>query len=219
MTQISITMSVRQTVDRQLYWIPHDRYRFDYDDEDREHSKGWAYNPAGTGPARHVAREKQVSMPEVYRFNPGHSTRIIEPFLDLLCDLNPMLSREKTMVLLGTGVAWCNTNWGVFDQPRLCGGAVVEGINDGNGKIWIKTMSVQRPAPTAQFVLDNFLSYIATEVKPDGRINLIQKIGIDGARHPARMIMLTSQAIYAPADEVLKLPPGFIPPSPHWVPS
>jgi hypothetical protein len=218
MTQISITVSVKPAAaERQLYWIPHDRFRYDYDDRGRQHSRGWAYNAAGDGSARLVTRETGQSMPEVYRFLPEHATVIPLAYKDLLCDLNPMLSQTKTLDLLRRGVAWTNSTDGVFDFPRLCGGTVVEG-RDADDKVWIKTMLLGEPAPSAQFVLDNFLSYIATEVRPDGGINLIHRRGMDGQLYPVRMIMLTSEPIFAYADEVLKLPPGFIPPSPFWTP-
>lgn len=202
---------------RRLYWIPFDEWRYNYDDRDRRTSRGWAYNPAGNGPARDVASTR--SMPQVYRVDPAHSISISPWAQDLLCELNPLLSRDKAIELLNKGVAWCNTTDRVFDIPRVCGGAVVEEKYIIGDRLYFKTILTDQPIPTAEYVLNNFLSYVATEVQPSGNTYLINRMGVDGVRHPVRMFMLTREPVWVWLDEVLRLPAGFVPPSPFWCPA
>lgn len=106
-----------------LWWFPHDRARYDYD---APKSGGWRFNPRINGPARLTSR-LNGSMPEVYRLQPSHATRLQPEHVDLVVEINQKFSRDKAETFLGPGFAFCNAGWGVFDQPRLCGGAVITG--------------------------------------------------------------------------------------------
>jgi hypothetical protein len=197
----------------QWYWCPHDRFRYDYDGRE---TGGWRYNPAGTGRARASARDSNNSQPEVYRLDPQHSTRLDEPWQNLLCGINPELERDKTLTLLGEGLAFCNGTFGVLDQPRLMGGAVVRGRVDGN-KLWIKTLLTSQPIPSPAQVLADRLWFWCVGVQPDGDVNLWWRRGIDGHMYTPKMLIVSAQPIFVALDEVLLLPPGFIP-GPQWMP-
>lgn len=122
---ISITVERRSvTPSRPVYWVPHDRARYDYDSPT---TGGWRFNPQIDGKARAAAREHNQSLPEVYRQLPQHATRLLTAHYELVVGINPDLEPDKALTLLGEGLGWCNTQWGVFDQARLCGGALITG--------------------------------------------------------------------------------------------
>lgn len=258
MTQISITTTVeRQDIPPApdlppVWWIPHDKYRFDYDDRLRRHSRGWAFNPRGDGPARYSARSTGSSKPTVYRQRPEHSIRLSNAHVGLLIDLNPELTEGMVRGLLDVGLAWCNAQWGVFHVPIIMGGASVTGsvgysvnqllIDAGQlvrsvmtrrqsfmatrarfqalaqqNVLWINTLLTSQPVPSAQYMIDNFLCYTANGTRPNGLVNYFLRPGKDGQDHRVKMFMVTVQRIYAPLDEVHKLPPGFVPDA-LWMP-
>lgn len=196
-----------------LYWIPHDKFRYDYDDRERLHTLGWKYNPAGTGGARNSA--SVASQPEVYRVDPSDGFRLPLVYQDLLCGINPDLSRDKALSVLNPALAFCNGETGRFDQPRFMGGWVVTGT-ERDGKLWVRTLQVGNPPPSASAVLaDRTLWGWCVSVRPDGLIGLWHRRGLDGRMYPVRMLVLSQSPCYVPLDEVLRVD-GFR--DPQWMP-
>lgn len=193
---------------RPLWYVPHDLMRRDVTVDDFRYVAGLI------GRVRQNVIEEKKPLPEVYRMDPEHSIALNEDFRDLLCAINPDISREKALGLLAMGLAWCNANEYVFDQPRVCGGATLEeSYRDGN-KVYIKSILTSQPVPTAEQVMASHCWYWATSVKPDGSINVITRLGPDGYYHWVRMFIVTDEPVYINADELL---PVTTIPDPRWM--
>lgn len=196
------------------YWlVPHDKMRYNYDDEK---SGGWRFNPKINGPTRHSA--SIAAQPEVYRLDPEDGFILPEPFKDLICNINPEFDRDKALSVLNPALAFCNGEYGRFDQTRVMGGWIVSGKID-NDKLWINTVRINDPVPTAQQVLnDKSLWNWCVSVRPDGFINYFHRRASDGTMKRIRMIIFSQNPIYIPLNELYPLPDGFFPET-HWMPN
>jgi GH25 family lysozyme M1 (1,4-beta-N-acetylmuramidase) len=109
----------------EMWMVPHDLMRFDYDARTKG---GWRYNPAINGKVRASVRNTGKSMPEVYKvFTPQHSFRLSPEWVKRVEETNWELDPAMARSLIGTGLAFCNGTWGVFDQCRLMGGWTITG--------------------------------------------------------------------------------------------
>jgi len=111
-------------------------------------------------------------VPEVYRLDPEHATAITKEWQLLIRDLNPTMTLRKLRVLLNHERAFTNKDAGYdfpggtvkqdwfnlwdlgsvyvprFDQPRICGGALITGTVDG-AWFWIDRLDANQQAPRA----------------------------------------------------------------------
>ncbi len=209
-----------ESIERQFYRVPHDVERYNYNTGDLR------YRTDGSrGPVRQVVIDRNKAEPEVYRLNPD-----IHVILDctrqwLWRNLNSKLSDKKWSTLLGNGLAWTNGTgfpshyncvtgeepdkaFPRFDQMRVCGGAILTGY-EKDGLLYIESMSnIGSPLSTGE-VLDRFwLWYWGTSVSPDGSIQKIPRLGIDGFYYPVIIPIFTSVQATLPLNELHKLPIG-----------
>jgi len=161
-------------------------------------------------------------IPEPFRASPDQTIPVKNylELLDLLCELNPEYTRERALQLLGTGLCWCNNTDGIFSAAIITGGAMLEKEYTENGKVYFKSILISDPVPTADYVLANHLSTIATSVHKDGRIGIMTRPNGYGSRSPVRMFIVrkTIEPLWFPEDELHKLPDDFDPLSPIWLP-
>jgi hypothetical protein len=196
---------------RRLLWVAHDDYRFNFDDRLRQHSQGWAYNPAGNGPVRQIVTEKQMSRPEVYRVEPQHSFRMTAPWLDLLAGINPELDPDDALSVLHRAVCYCNTQTNLLDQIRICGGATIEELRREGSRVYFRTILTKDaegnalPPPLAADVLaDRALWHWVTGIQPDSDINYVRRWNrAHTEKLPVRMLNISSVPVYFRADELL----------------
>lgn len=167
-------------------------------------------------------RERKRAMPEVYRFWPHHSVVLYEPLQKLWKAINPELDGIKWRSLLGSTLAFTNNSTGFgrechadyvnhrdlkckppsFDFSRFCGGAIVKGKLSGE-RVYIQTVRTNGKLPTAQELLNSpHLWFYATSISPTGRIQYIQRIGIDRKLHRVRIPLFTEQEVWLPKNEV-----------------
>ena len=207
--KLSVTIH-RQTPSPPLYWVPHDKFRYSYDNP-----KDRRYNPAGDGKIREWG-SPTLAIPEVYNLN-ASNTKIPPEFQDLVCKINPDLSRDKAMTLMGDDLAFCNNTNFILDPPRVMGGWLVTGKESG-GVLWLETIRVDKAVPPAEYVLSKrYLWGWCAGVSHAGNISLFLRKGIDGNMYPCRFPLMTKEEVFIPLDELLRLPPNFIP-DPHWMP-
>ena len=194
--EIQVRSTIIPPPSRPLYWVPHDKCRYSYDLPD------WRYNPAQTGKPRATVRNNNVPMPEVYRLDPAHNFNLNSDYMQLLVDINPELLPDKALGLLSPRLAFCNFQFGVFDQPRFMGGANVTGVVDGS-RLWLNTLRADRPAPSAQEVLaDHTLWFWCVSVTPKNTINYWMRRGKDGNMHKCRMFLIADRPVYVLLDEL-----------------
>jgi hypothetical protein len=207
----------------QLYRVPHDVERMNVNKDD------YRYRTDGSrGDARVVLDENAVPIkkpfPEVYRCQPQHHIILDCAWQKLWRQLNPILSVEKWSTLLGNKLAWTNgtgfpghrncltgadkeKDFPRFDQPRVCGGALLKGV-EINDRLKIEGMSMTKPVPSAEWVIDNGWYYYGTSVNPAGEVGMIKRMGTDGENHPVLIPIIMNWQIYLPLDELHKLDMG-----------
>lgn len=97
----------------------------------------------------------------------------------------PYLTDKRLAGLLGMGTAYTNTNPGVIDKPRLCGGAIVWG-EERDGVVWIDAIDATKPLPSVSYVLAHKnLFFRSVIVKEDGSvIDFPHCTGADKVVHP-----------------------------------
>jgi len=214
---LHIDISKQLSTGRQYYRVPGDIERVNYNSGD------WRVRTDGSrGPVRQVVIDENKAMPQVYRVYPLHHVILDCALQKMWRDMNPMLSNQKWSSLLGNGLAWTN-NTGFpghyncitgddkdkafprFDQPRLCANAVISGV-EKDGKLWLDTMLTTNPAMSASdaMAIDHYW-YYGTSVNPKGETNYITRLGIDGQRHKVIIPVVTSQPVYIPLDELIRL--------------
>jgi hypothetical protein len=224
----------------QHFRVPHDVERVDWNAKDyRYRGNVDAYKGDLTGgeprkiygidPATGLPVRILKPFPEVYRLKIDHQTIINCAWQHLWRALNPNLDNGKWSTLLGNKLAWTNGtgfpgHWNCitgedaglplprFDAPRICGGAIVTGHVEGS-RLWIDTMLVNNPVPPA----GDALSYFGTSVNPQGEINLIQRLGLDGRYYPVRVPLVTTIAVYLPVAELHALADNAPLPDATWL--
>jgi hypothetical protein len=224
----------------QYYRVVHDVERVDWNAKDlRYRGNVDAYKGDLTGgeprkiygidPATGLPVRILKPFPEVYRLKIDHQTIINCAWQHLWRALNPNLDNGKWSTLLGNKLAWTNGtgfpgHWNCitgedaglplprFDAPRICGGAIVTGRVEGS-RLWIDTMLVNNPPPPAA----DALCYYGTSVNPQGEINLIQRLGLDGRYYPVRVPLVTTIAVYLPVAELHALADNAPLPDATWL--
>lgn len=200
-----------------LYRIPHDIERT---------SPGSDASGAYTGRQDGRVRDNNtnsVAIPEPFRANPD-STIPVKNYpimIDLLCQLNPSFTRSRAEDLLGTGLCWCNREWGVFHAPIITGGAILEAEKVEDGKVYFKSIVIDEYIPTLPEVLSNHLSAIATSVNRSGEPNILMRESGTIGDSPVRMFIVSTKdksPLWFYENSLHKLPAGFEPPSPIWMP-
>jgi hypothetical protein len=186
-------------------------------------------NPARRGVVRDDVMDSGMPLPEVFRFQPGHSVLLTEPLQKLWFGINPELSGEKWRRLLGSSLAFCNNSTGFgggtphadyvngkdltakppsFDFSRFCGGAEVRGRVVGD-RVIIQSVLTSGPLPTAEELLASpHLWFYGTSIAPSGAIYYIRKMGLDGTLVKVRIPLFTEQEIWLPRREVHILAAG-----------
>lgn len=193
-----------------LYWTPDDVWRYSYDNP-----KDRRYNPTGKGKVRAVPAGKAI--PEVYNIFGAQDTKIPDPFIDLIAEINPDFDHGIADWLTGDELAFTNNTNRILDPPRLMGRWLVTG-KEADGLLWIETIRVDRPRPTAECVLTSpWLWGWFVSVNGFGRVTYFNKIGKDGQPHRLRFPLMSKEPLSVPPNEFLKLPPGFVP-YPEWTP-
>lgn len=216
--------------------IPHDVERVNYVANDyryRRNIKEYAANPWG-GPVRKVVVDKNDAMPEVVRVLPFHHTIVDCYWQGIWRRMNFELSDKRWSTLMNSKLAWMNmtgvsdpsykyncitgenkpsvitqSSYPRFDQPRLCGGAVVKVDSFENGRVWLKSLKIYDRSWTAERVLaEDHLWYWGTSVNPRGLANFITRLGLDGTYKRVRIPFLTAMNVYLPLSEVHLLPEG-----------
>jgi hypothetical protein len=115
------------------------------------------------------------NVPEVFRMEPLHAIPLNRAWQLFTFELNPGMNPKKWRVLYGWFTAFTNNGAGYdhpgspekadfvnmrniksvhlpkFDQPRLCGGALVTGKVDGD-YLWMDTLNTNQPPPKAESV-------------------------------------------------------------------
>lgn len=226
-------MSLKPVIEgRQFYRVPHDIERMNVDGDDLR------YRADGSrGTPRTVRNELGEpilkAFPEVYRMFPGGPV-----VLDCTCqrlwkDLNPKLSNKKWATLLGNKLAWTNrtgfpghydcinnletdATFPRYDEPRVCGGAIVTGTVVGD-KLWIDSIR-NNNIPSLQVVQASpWLWYWGVSVSPDGSVQIITRDGIDGVNYGVIIPQFTDEPVYIPLNELHKLAIGQPLPSATWL--
>lgn len=226
---MSFTMKVYYPSETTYYRIPHDVERvkmYVTDGEDAD----YRYRGDSSGKVRRVVVETGEPRPEVYRAFPDHQTPLDRAHQFFWRFLNPMLSDSKFSTLFGNTLAWCNgTGAGVrhnwitganadkkdiaFDAARFCGGAIIPGVRSG-GVVQLKSLLLSQTIPEPSECIAHpewGFWYWGTSINPQGEVNLIKRLGIDGQYYPVRVANITSQPISILADELHELPEGFFP--------
>lgn len=212
-------------------------YRQPHDLEIRKYKDDLTYMGDGyrSGPVRNTVYVYNAGMPEVYRMEPGQETPLHCGWINLWWDLNPKLGYNQFASLLANNYAFTNqTGWpGRFNcltgenqgknppalnQAIICGGAILTPTRVENGRVYIKTMNVKDRVPTAEWVIDNLMFFYATTITPNRTVNVAMKKGTDGKMYPVKVPLITEVECYLPEIYLDKLPLGFIPPSPTWMP-
>jgi hypothetical protein len=208
-----------------LFRVPHDTERVNVNTDD------FRYRPyagmSGSGPVRQIVLEKGVPRPEVYRVFPDHQTPIREDHQWLWRWLNPGLPADKHCTLYGNALAWTN-NTGfpgrrnyvmgkdldaekdpAFHAPIVNGGQIVEGQRVGS-QVFIKSLLVGAAVPSAdQALVDQVHRWSwGTSINPQGEIRRITRLGLNGSLLPVRVLWMTSQPVWLPANELHALGVG-----------
>lgn len=205
------------TTGGETYRVPRDVERMNYNTGD------WRIRTDGTrGPVRETVTVKGKAQPEVFRVYPLHHVVLDCSWQKLWRELNPMLSDDKWSTLLGNELFLTN-NTGFpgkyncitgadkgkpfprFDQFRLCSNAIVSGTELRNS-LWLDTMLTADPVKRASEVMKiKHYWFYGTSVNPRGDTNYITRVGIDGLRHKVIIPVVTSQPVYIPLDELIRL--------------
>lgn len=235
------------TLQFQLYRKPHDFEMFDYDDEQHggwiyggdSYRLGQVRNTVINNPD---ANPHELPMPEVYKVKyPDHQTPLSCGWLHLWRDINPDLTTQAWSTLVGDGLAWCNNTGSpprsncvtgyqgdgktpAFHAPIVNGGGILKGeevIDPYTGMkfLSIETMLSSGAIPSAQYVLERpWLWDWGVQISKTAQITYIRRMGKNGETIPVRIPRITKYPIKLPLDYLDKLPIGFIPPSPMWLP-
>lgn len=211
---------------KKYYRIPHDIERVNVSNDQLEYITG-----TNKGRVRQVVLNRHEPLPEVYRLNPDHHVILDCYWQKVWRELNPALSDKKFCTLFGSALAWCNNSgfpgrrncilnedldaqFPRFDQARICGGAIVTGI-EKNGLLLIDTLRVDRLVTAQEIIADKTKWYYGTSISPRGQINYILRLGMDGNYHRVRIPILTAQLAALPLNHLHKLPDGLFP-APTW---
>lgn len=222
----------------QYFRVPHDKELRNANTQADLNSTDRVYRGDGNqdGEVRERVRDSGQTLPEVYRLLPDQTTALSCNLIKLWRDLNPFLSLETFGTILGNSFAFTNnTGWPgrrncltnkdmtaqdpTFHAPLICGGAVLKGSAMGD-RLFIQNLSNREVVPPASYVMARpWLWFYAVQVAPSGNITYINKMGTDGRLHPVIVPFVTAQPVWLPLAWLDKLPSGFIPPSPMWLPS
>lgn len=208
---------------RQLWRIPHDTERVNVNAGD------YRYRPnvgmTGRGPVRQEIVNAGVARPEIFRVFPSQTTPIGEAHQWLWRNINYELSATRHCTLYGNKLAWTNqtgfpgrrnyvlqqdmtAQLPTFHAALLNGGQVVEG-EERDGRVYIRSLLISDPVPSASDVLASRLWGWGTSINPEGEINLIMRLGLDGTNKPVRILWLTKEPVWLPAVELHELPTMF----------
>lgn len=162
-------------------------------------------------------------IPEPFRAKPGQTIPVknYPALISLLMALNPSYTEARARDLLGEGLCWCNSQWGVMTDSVITGGAVLEVEKIEAGRVYFKSILISGPIPTAEYVLSHHLSTLAVSVKKDRTPVMMTRPNGYGTRSQVRMFIVrkTVEPLWFPAADVQILPSGWEPPSPVWLPS
>lgn len=171
-------------------------------------------------------------LPEVFRLEPNLHVVLGREEQWLWKNINPLLAPLDWRKLLGNKLAFTNrtgfpghadyvnnmeTGKGEprFDQARVCGGAVVSGLVDGN-KLWLTTVDTRKTLPSAEYVMARpWLYFYNVNAQSDGTIGRFpQGNGLDTF---TPLFAMTD--VYLFLDDVVPVPDNEPIPSPFWTPS
>lgn len=220
-----------------LVRFPHDTERFDFDGGDLRYIPNLSAEEQAraTPHVRRDVRVKKGALPEVYRFDPDHSTLLTSPLQHLWYGINPELSVNKWWTLVDRKLAFTNMGAGnspndpkanyvagtnlsrkppAFDQARVTGGHTARAKKVGN-RVYIETIIVKKPYPKPlptpeELLADERLWYWATSISPTGRIQYFHRMGKDGKLKRVRIPLFTVEEVSLPASEVHVLTDGQI---------
>lgn len=180
----------------------------------------------------------RAGLPEVFRLDPDIHVPLTRERQWLWRNMNPHITDLQWTALLGNTLAFTNgtgfpgkRNWilgqdldkqdPAFDQTRVCGGAVLCGREYGS-KLFIESIDVNKPLPTAEYVLRRrWLYYEAINIDGYNRDEVAYGIirpfkGNWGKR--VYIPLLTVQEMSYPLNLLEKLPLGSIIPSTYQYP-
>lgn len=141
--------------------------------------------------------------------------------LNLHYALNKEYTKLRADLLLGTGLCWCNTQWGVYSAAIITGGNVLKILERKDGKVYFDSILISDPAPTLKYVMDNHLYQIGTSINVQSRdLGLMMRSNGYGTKSQVKMLIVrqTKEPLWMWEDELHILPAGFVPPSPLWLP-
>jgi hypothetical protein len=132
----------------------------------------------------------RTNVPEVFHFDQNAATKLTKAWQELIMKMNPGMTGRGFRSLLRYDRAF--TNFTGFDYPkhspradfineidvdaqlpyfdkcRICGGAVVRGVLNGN-TLTVETLDGSKPPPTVAYVMSKpWLYFKAITVKEDG---------------------------------------------------
>jgi hypothetical protein len=201
----------------QFYRQPHDLEMLNYNlgDSGRKYM-GDGYR---AGKVRSNAVDNGKTIPAVFRLLPSHSTKLSADWLAFWRALNWEFKDDILDTLIADNFAWTNNTADIpaFDQPRVCGGAILTG-SPADGYLMIDSLLTSQPVPSATDVLAcPWLWYYGTEVNPKGVPTYITRTARDGMKKPVRVPILSRLPLYAPVAWMHKLPLGWVPPNALWM--
>lgn len=143
----------------------------------------------------------RTNVPEVFRLEPLHAIPLNREWQLFIKDLNPTMEPKKWRVLLGYRTAFTNNASGYdrlgdppkqdwvnrrdtnarhlpsFDQPRICGGAIVTGRVEGD-RLWLEYLDASKSPPSVASV-KLWQKFCATNVTGKGISRFPQGGGAD----------------------------------------
>lgn len=183
----------------------------------------------------------KASIPEPFRLLPSHQTPLDCSFQNLIRECNP--EHKDDIVDNVLDQAWILANntgigadgrkncrngdymddpearWPALHDVIVCGGAILKQIGVVDGYVYLESIMISKPAPPAQYVLERpWLWFWLVATNDRNQITYMTVSAKDGVHRPVRMPFITSRAAYCRASWLHKLPAGFFPPSPMWIP-
>lgn len=196
-----------------VYRHPHDRELVRATPEADPHSTDRNYRGDHSGTVRDRAT---LAIPEIFQLLPLHVTPLSPAWVDLVCAVNYDLPREQALKIFDASWAFNNgRETPGFDKPRVCGGAILSGYEEG-GNLHIYSLLTSQPVPDADHVLSRpWLWYYAVMVAPNGNLSYMTLGDGNGNRIPIKIPIITRLPVYVPLAWLHKLPADFLP-SPLW---
>lgn len=152
--------------------------------------------------------------------NPEHKDDVVENVLDqawILANNSGLGTPGRKNCQTGEYMNEPDAKWPALHTPLVCGGALLSGTVN-NEILYIRSLRISEPVPTAEFVLENIdLWFYLVELNPRGVVTYMTLSAKDGTRKPVRMPLISNRQLYAPVKWFDRIPAGTKIPSPLWM--